>query len=152
MLWSFTSTWAFKGKGGGGLFGQLLNQRSKRTSKSIKTKKKQKAARILKGEFQKKRDRFNPEKNERGGRGGGLICLGFFQKCVFQTKCEALFFVTFNNILSHVFPENFIEFPQIVQKIWIFSLSILIIFIIFFFFFFFFDIFTFYKEAKDFSI
>ena len=96
------------------MFGQLLNQRSKRTSKSIKTKKKQKAARILKGKFQKKRDRFNPEKTERGG---GLICLGFFQKCVFQTKCEALFFVTFNNILSHIFPENFIEFPQIVQKI-----------------------------------
>ena len=27
------------------------------------------------------------------------------------------FFVTFNTILKHIFPENFIEFPQFVQKI-----------------------------------
>ena len=27
------------------------------------------------------------------------------------------FFVTFNIILKHIFPENFIEFPQVVQKI-----------------------------------
>ena len=39
------------------------------------------------------------------------------------------FFVTFNNILKHIFPENFIEFPQVVQKIWRNSLSILAIFI-----------------------
>ena len=26
------------------------------------------------------------------------------------------FFVTFNIIISHVFPENFIEIPQVVQK------------------------------------
>ena len=30
-----------------------------------------------------------------------------------ETPC---FFVTFNIIISHVFPENFIEFPQVVQK------------------------------------
>lgn len=68
------------------MFGQLLNQRSKRTSKSIKTKKKQKAARILKGEFQKKRDRFNPEKTERGGRGGGANLPRVFPKMCFPDK------------------------------------------------------------------
>ena len=30
-----------------------------------------------------------------------------------------MFFVTFN--ISHVFPENFIEVPQVVQNIWRFS-------------------------------
>ena len=39
------------------------------------------------------------------------------------------FFVTFNTILKHIVPENFIEFPLVVQKIWITSLSILTIFI-----------------------
>ena len=35
------------------------------------------------------------------------------------------FLVTFNIILRHIFPENFIEFPQVVQMIWRNSLSIL---------------------------
>ena len=35
------------------------------------------------------------------------------------------FFVTFNITLRHIFTENFIEFPQVVQKIWRNSLSIL---------------------------
>ena len=35
------------------------------------------------------------------------------------------FFVAFNIIKSHVFPENFTEIPQVVQKMWRFSLSIL---------------------------
>ena len=30
---------------------------------------------------------------------------------------EPWFFVTFDIILKHIFPENFIEFPQVVQKI-----------------------------------
>ena len=30
---------------------------------------------------------------------------------------ERVFFVTFNIIISHIFPENFIEIPQVVQKI-----------------------------------
>ena len=33
------------------------------------------------------------------------------------------FFVTFNIIIRHIFPENFIEIPQVVQKIWRISLS-----------------------------
>ena len=32
-------------------------------------------------------------------------------------RVEPWFFVTFNIILKHIFPENFIEFPQVVQKI-----------------------------------
>ena len=32
------------------------------------------------------------------------------------------FFVTFNIVISHIFPENFIDIPQVVQKIWRISL------------------------------
>ena len=39
------------------------------------------------------------------------------------------FFVTFNFIISHNFPENFIEIPQVVQKIWRPSSSIIAAFI-----------------------
>ena len=35
----------------------------------------------------------------------------------------------FNIIISHIFPENFIEVPWVVQEIWTFSPSILTIFI-----------------------
>ena len=41
-------------------------------------------------------------------------------------------FLTFNIIISHIIPENFIEIPQVVQKIWILSLTILAIFINFY--------------------
>ena len=37
--------------------------------------------------------------------------------------------VTFNIIISHIFPENFIKISQVVQKIWRFSTSILTNFI-----------------------
>ena len=49
-------------------------------------------------------------------------------------------FLTFNIIISHIIPENFIEIPQVVQKIWRLSLTILAIFIDFYQFFGFFDI------------
>ena len=49
-------------------------------------------------------------------------------------------FVTFKIIIRHIFPENFIEIPQVVQKLWRISLSILAIFINFYQFFGFFDI------------
>ena len=42
------------------------------------------------------------------------------------------FFVTFNIIISHIFPGNFIEIPQVVQKICRISLSISAIFINFY--------------------
>ena len=40
-------------------------------------------------------------------------------------RVKTWFFVTFNIILRHIFPENFIEFPQVVQKILRNSQSIL---------------------------
>ena len=55
-------------------------------------------------------------------------------------RVKPCFFVTFDIILKHIFPENFIEFPLVVQKIWRSSLSILAIFINFSQFFGFFDI------------
>ena len=50
------------------------------------------------------------------------------------------FFVTFNIIISHIFPENFIEILEVVQKIRKIYLSILAIFINFHQFLGFFDI------------
>ena len=38
-------------------------------------------------------------------------------------------FVTFNIIINHIFPENFLQISQVVQGIWRISLSILAIFI-----------------------
>ena len=62
---------------------------------------------------------FNPK--TAGGGGGGVnlppppLC---FSKSVSSKEREKpWFFVTFNIILRHIFPENFIEFPQVVQKI-----------------------------------
>ena len=40
-----------------------------------------------------------------------------FKNVFFREKVIPFFFVTFNNIISHIFPENFIEIPQVVQKI-----------------------------------
>ena len=62
---------------------------------------------------------------------GGQIDLpcGFLKNVSSVQRVEPRFFVTFNIILKHIFPENFIEFTQVVQKIWRNSLSILAIFI-----------------------
>ena len=38
------------------------------------------------------------------------------------------FFVAFNIIISHIFPENFIEISHVAQMIWRISLSLLAIF------------------------
>ena len=63
-------------------------------------------------------------------------------------RVKPWFFVIFNTIISHNFPENFIEIAQVVQKIWRFSPSILTIFINFL------DFSTFpcYKETNKVSI
>ena len=62
---------------------------------------------------------FNPGTD--GGRAGGFnltFPLRSFSKNVSsKEKVKPWFFVTFNIILRHIFPENFIEFPQFVQKI-----------------------------------
>ena len=57
-----------------------------------------------------------------------------FSKYVSSKEKMKPFFVTFNIIISHIFPENLIEIPQVVQKIWRISLSILPIFFSFLFF------------------
>ena len=62
--------------------------------------------------------------------------LWFSKNASFQERAKAWFFVTLNIIISHTFPENFIEITQVVQKILSLSLSIflwlfLAIFIIF---------------------
>ena len=46
-----------------------------------------------------------------------------------KERVKPWFFVTFNIITSHIFPENVIEILQAVQKLWRISLSILAIFI-----------------------
>ena len=52
-----------------------------------------------------------------------------FSKNVFSRgSVKYCFFVTFNLFINHIFPENFIKIPQVVQKIWRFSSSILTIF------------------------
>ena len=33
-----------------------------------------------------------------------------------KERVKPLFFVTFNIIIRHIFPENFIEIPQVIQK------------------------------------
>ena len=42
---------------------------------------------------------------------------GFLKNVFSIESVEPWFFVTFNIILKHISPENFIEFPQIIQKI-----------------------------------
>ena len=64
----------------------------------------------------------------------------FSKNASFKERMKTCFFVTFNIILSHIFPENYIEFPQVVQKIWRVSVAILAIFIDFLHFFLFFDV------------
>ena len=49
-----------------------------------------------------------------------------------RKRLKPWFFLTFNIIISHIFPENFDWISEVVQKIWRFSLSILTIFIDFF--------------------
>ena len=65
---------------------------------------------------------------------------GFSENVFSKGRVTLWFFVTFNIIISHIFPENSIEIPQVVQKIRKLSLSILAIFIKFHQFFGLFDI------------
>ena len=65
---------------------------------------------------------------------------GFLKNVSAKKIVNSCFFVTFNIIIIHISPENFIEISQVVQKIWILSLTILAIFIGFYQFFGFSDI------------
>ena len=73
---------------------------------------------------------------------------GFSKTASSRERVRSWFFVTFNTIISYIFPENFIEIPLVVQKIRRFSPSILTIFINFS------DFLTLpcYKEITDISI
>ena len=42
---------------------------------------------------------------------------GFSKSVSFKEREKPWFFVAFNIILRHIFAENFIEFPPVVQKI-----------------------------------
>ena len=64
-----------------------------------------------------------------GGEEGGVSPCDFSKNISSKERVKSCFFVTFNIIISHIFPENLIEIPQVVQKTWRISLSILIIFI-----------------------
>ena len=65
-------------------------------------------------------------KKLRVGRGGvNLIPLcGFSKNICYRERVKPWFFETFDIIISHIFPENFAEIPQVVQKIWKFPPSI----------------------------
>ena len=41
---------------------------------------------------------------------------GFLKNVSSIERVEPWLFETFNIVLKHIFPENFIEFPQVVQK------------------------------------
>ena len=41
---------------------------------------------------------------------------GFFKNVSAEELVNAWFFVTFNVIISHIFPENFIEIPQVFRS------------------------------------
>ena len=61
---------------------------------------------------------INPKTAGRVGGGGQFDTPCGFSKSVSSKEREKpWFFVTFNIILRHIFPENFVEFPQVVQKI-----------------------------------
>ena len=88
------------------------------------------------------------------GWGGGRWSIQFDPPCGFsknvspKVMVKPCFVVTFNSFISLIFPEDFIEIPQFVQKIWRPSLSILAIFIDFLEFL----IFPCYKESNDVSL
>ena len=60
---------------------------------------------------------------KRLGKGGQLDPPCGFSKIVFSIEGWSSVFVTFNMILSHIFPKHFFEIPQVVQNIWRFSSS-----------------------------
>ena len=73
--------------------------------------------------------RINPKATWRGWGGGGVFQFDLLPLTNISSKEreKPWFFVTFNIIISHIFPEHFIEIPQFVQKIWRIYLSILAI-------------------------
>ena len=57
---------------------------------------------------------------EGGGKGGDQIdppSCGFSKNVSSKERMKPWFLVAFNIISKHIFPENLIEFPQVVLKI-----------------------------------
>ena len=86
-----------------------------------------KSANLNKKIFYLSLDFLNPE-TAWGGEGQFDHPCGFSKRVSSKEREKPWFFEAFNIIFRHIFPENFIEFPQVVQKIWRNSLSILAIF------------------------
>ena len=86
--------------------------------------------------------------NSKTARWWGQIALpcGFSKNVCCKERVKPWFFVALNNSISHIFPENIIEIPQVVQKLWRIYLSILAIFINFHQFSGFFDIYLFQRN------
>ena len=55
--------------------------------------------------------------------------LWFFWNCIFYDRVKSCFCVTFNIIIRHIFPVNFIDIPQVFRTIWRLSSFISSIFI-----------------------
>ena len=58
---------------------------------------------------------FNP-KTAGEWEGGGVSVCSFLKNVSSRDRVKLWFFVTFNFVLRHFFPENFIEFPQVMKK------------------------------------
>ena len=46
---------------------------------------------------------------------------GLSRNAFSRVRMKSSFFVTFNTIISHIIPENFVEIPWTIQEIWRFS-------------------------------
>ena len=57
------------------------------------------------------------KKNKEKEAVSAAIILKFLQKCVLWREGETFLFLNFNITISHMFPKNYIETAQIVQKI-----------------------------------
>ena len=71
---------------------------------------------------------LNPKKAGEGVNLTPLSTCKFSKNVSSKQRLKPCVFMTFNIIISYIFPENFIELPQVVQNIWRLSLSILAIF------------------------
>ena len=58
---------------------------------------------------------FNSETAGGGGQFDALPAVVFRKMCLLKRGVKPWFFVM--NIISYIFPENFVEVPQVVQKI-----------------------------------
>ena len=60
---------------------------------------------------------INPKRTSGVGGQFDLLPCGFSKNVSSKERVKRWFFVTFNIIIRHIFPENFIKIPQVVQKL-----------------------------------